>query len=374
MDLPTNSGAGIISALPQLVSLFTGSGKTTSNNSQTTTQAKNANPLATQAFTDIISSKGPDTSAAVTNAIDLLLRSGLPSIGSAERGSGIFNYSGTREAVNQLSSTAVAKAAEIDLNQQNQNTANKISAANALNESTGTVTTSQSGSGSQQTGAQVDPLMAALTIGGLVGVNKLLKGFGDESSNSGNLAPDFTPVVRQQDVGSILDMSLNNFGSDVASGLKSTVTDPVSGEMRTGGGTDFLDVISNVGLNTGISALFSGIGNAIFGGGSSGSSSSGGGSTFGTVICTRMHELGYLSNEEYAYDILFGMYTQGMYPDLFKWYHSWAVPFVTNWMHGKTIVSRLVIQVLRPIVKVWTIAMIARAFQLAQTPANIIGD
>ena len=326
MTLPTNSGSSILSAIPSLVQLFVGSGKQTGT--KTSTSAKSTSSASTNALTSILGQAAPNTNAAVQNAIDLMFRQGMPSIGSAERGSGIYNSSATKENVNQLGATAAAKAAELDLNQQNKATDQKIQAAGTLGQLTATDTTTQTGT--EKTGAAIDPMMAALGIGGLMLGNKLMKGFGNDSTSAPAASNiDFTPTVKQPDLSSIFDINFESAAGSMAEGLKSSTFDPVTGGQVTGGGSEFLGVLQDVASNS----LLSGIGDffgGLFGGSSGGSGDSG--SSMGTVICTRMHELGYMDDDTYLADSVYGAIIKAFNPVLFAWYHSWAIPFVTNWL------------------------------------------
>lgn len=349
MALPTNSGSNVLAAIPSLVQLFVGSGKQTGT--KTTTSAKSASSTSTNALTSILNQPGPDTNAAVQNAIDIMFRNNMPSIGSIEKGSGIFNSSATKEAVTQLGATAAAKAAEIDLAQQNKNTEQKMAAAGTLGQLTATDTTTQKGT--EQTGAAIDPMIAALGLGGLMLGNKLMKGFGSDNAPVGGAANiDFTPVVKQPDLGSIFDINFESGAGKMAEGLKAATFDPVTGGQVTGGGSDFLNVLSDVASNS----LFSAVGD-FFGGLFGGSSGGDSGSSMGTVICTRMHELGYMDDDTYMADSIYGAIVKEFNPSLFAWYHSWAIPFVTNWLHGRTLGSKLVIQLMRPIVAIWSAYM-----------------
>jgi len=358
--LPTNSSASIMSAIPSLVQLFVGSGKQTGT--KTSTSSRTANSSSINALTSILGQQAPSTDKAVANAIDIMMRQGMPSIGSAERGSGIFNSSATRENINQLGATAAAKAAELDLNQQNKATEQKIQAAGTLGQLTASDTMTQSSA--EKTGAAVDPLIAALGLGGLMLGNKLMKGFGGDSNSAPAASNvDITPTINKPDLGSIFDINFESMAGNMAEGLKSATFDPVSGQQVTGGGSDFLSVLQDVASNS----LLSGIGNFFGGmfGGSSGDSSSG-----GTVICTRMHELGYLDGDTYLVDRLYGYYLQATNPELVTWYHSWAIPFVANWLHGRTLVSKLVIQLTRPVVLVWSAWMKAQVRKLLEAGIN----
>jgi hypothetical protein len=150
----------------------------------------------------------------------------------------------------------------------------------------------------------------------------------------------------------------------MAEGLKSATFDPVSGEQRTGGGSEFLGVLQDVASNS----LLSGIG-GLFGGSSGGSGDSG--SSMGTVICTRMHELGYMDDDTYLADSIYGAIIKEFNPELFAWYHSWAIPFVANWLHGHTLASKLMIQVMRPVVAVWSAYMKHQVIVAAKKVAKV---
>lgn len=363
MALPTNNSSSIMSAIPSLVQLFVGSGKQTGTKTSTTSRTANSSSI--NALTSILGQQAPNTDKAVANAIDIMLRQGIPSIGAAERGSGIFNSSATAENVNQLTATAAAKAAELDLNQQNKATEQKIQAAGTLGQLTASGT--ETSKASEKTGAAIDPMMAALGLGGMMLGNRLLKGFGSDSgsataSSASNV--DITPIIKQPELGSIFDLNFESMAGNMAEGLKSATFDPVSGQQVTGGGSEFLDVLSNVASNS----LFSAVGDFFGGlfGGSSGESSG------GTVICTRMHELGYLDDDTYMADTIYGTALSIFNPGLLSWYHSWAIPFVSNWLHGRTLVSKFVIQLVRPLVLVWSAYMkwqVRKAINMVKTYA-----
>ena len=269
MALPTGQGAQMLAAIPQLLQLFTGSGKQTSSTTRST--ARTADPMAIDALKSVINAPATDTNKAVTNAIDMIFRQAMPSIGSAERGAGIYNYSGTREAVNQVAGIAASKAAELELAQKNRETEQKTQAAGTLGQMTARDTATANAT--EKTGGTIDPLMAALTVGGLMLGNRVLKGFGDEGSYAnavGNI--DFTPTVSKPDLGDIFDLNFESMAGNMAEGLKSVTYDPMTGGQRTGGGEDFLSVLSDVASNS----LLSGIGNFVsgmFGGSSSGGKS-----------------------------------------------------------------------------------------------------
>ena len=355
MTLPTNSGSSILSAIPSLVQLFVGSGKQTGT--KTSTSAKSTSSASTNALTSILGQAAPNTNAAVQNAIDLMFRDSMPSIGSAERRSGIFNSSATRENVNQVGATAAAKAAEIELAQQNKSTDQKIQAAGTLGQLTGTDTQTQSGT--EQTGAAIDPLMAALSLGSLMIGNKLFKGFGSDSSAPAASNIDITPTMdKSKPFDFAAGISADSIIGDIAGGLKNATFDPVTGtNSRVGGGNDFLGVLSEVAS----SSLLSGIGDffgGLFGGGSSsGSGSNDSNGKSGLVICTRMNQLGYLDGNTYMLDRIYGYYMQATNPKLVAWYHSWAIPFVANWLHGRTLASKVMIQLMRPVVAIWSVYM-----------------
>jgi hypothetical protein len=80
--------------------------------------------------------------------------------------------------------------------------------------------------------------------------------------------------------------------------------------------------------------------------------SSGGGGGGGSIICTRLYELGYMDSTTYAADSIYGCLTQAFEPDFYHWYLDFAKPIVAN-MHGKTVASRVFIQVIRVFAEPW---------------------
>lgn len=60
----------------------------------------------------------------------------------------------------------------------------------------------------------------------------------------------------------------------------------------------------------------------------------------GKIICTRLHELGYMSDEDYKYDLIYGRMLCKHYPSTMAWYLSWA-PWFTRKMHHKTMPSKI---------------------------------
>lgn len=76
--------------------------------------------------------------------------------------------------------------------------------------------------------------------------------------------------------------------------------------------------------------------------------SSGGGGGM-SVLCTRLHELGRIDDRTYWADHVFGQLIE---PDMLAWYQSWAIPIVRS-MHGKTWISRLLIELMALFVLPW---------------------
>jgi hypothetical protein len=54
-----------------------------------------------------------------------------------------------------------------------------------------------------------------------------------------------------------------------------------------------------------------------------------------TVICTRLHELGYITTEQLADDSIYGMYILMTEPDLYHWYIEWANKYIVPRMVSK---------------------------------------
>lgn len=376
-ELPTNSGSSMLSAIPQLLQLFVGTGKTTSGGSTTT--SKNGNPNAIASLVSLLGSNAanPDAAGQVTNdatanAIKLMLQAGVPSIGSAERSSGVYNSSMTKDSMAQLEGQTAAAASKIQLDQMNQAAATRTSAASALNEMTGTTTQASSGT-SKQAGA-IDPMMGILALGGLMGANAL---FGGKKSGSQgqvgasiNAVPDTNVPITTPNVNSIFDSLgfTGQFANDIAGALKSSTTGP-DGSAQTGGLKD----LTNAGIAVGENNLLGLIGSGLSGAGDYLNTAIGGaiGASDGkvSVICTRMHELGYMSDTTHLIDELYGAYVSKEKPALMRWYHSWAIPFVATCLHGETWVSRVLIQACRPLVSIWSAWMKYQFYKLAKLGA-----
>lgn len=70
------------------------------------------------------------------------------------------------------------------------------------------------------------------------------------------------------------------------------------------------------------------------GGGGAGGSGGGGGGGGGKIICTKLHELGLLSNDIYLADQQFGAKLLDLHPDVYNGYRAWA-EIVVDWMSGQ---------------------------------------
>lgn len=75
-----------------------------------------------------------------------------------------------------------------------------------------------------------------------------------------------------------------------------------------------------------------------------------------SVICTRIHELGHLSDEIYALDNRFGETLWAAQPEIIIGYHAWATTYV-SWLHGNTWISRLLIKFSIPLTQAWACEM-----------------
>lgn len=75
-----------------------------------------------------------------------------------------------------------------------------------------------------------------------------------------------------------------------------------------------------------------------------------------SVICTRIHQLGYLDDDVFALDSRFGETLLNTQPEIIIGYHAWAKPFVSK-LHGKTQFSRLLIRAIVPFTRAWTYEM-----------------
>jgi hypothetical protein len=360
---------GILDALTQLTPLFLGSGKTTGS----ATKSTQGNSSALAALTNLLTTDALNpskassmTSAAQKNAINLMLQQGVPQIAGAERGSGIYNSSQTAQAMSQLEGQTAAAAAKLELDQANTAAQNQTQAATSLGQMSSTITANET----SKTAPVIDPVMAALGLGGMMLGNSLLKGkngiIGDVSALFGSggqsNTPDFTPVTKPFDLGSMLDIGgfTKTFATDIAGAAKNATYDPVTGGQNTGGGKDVVGALSSVASSTLLDTVGSFIG-GLFGGGSSGSSGSSGGgeaTTYGSVLCTLMHELGYISDATYAADSRLGERLKVSRPKLIKWYHSWAVPLVA-YMRQLSWKATVLISVLR-----WPVVAFAKCAAL----------
>ncbi len=77
----------------------------------------------------------------------------------------------------------------------------------------------------------------------------------------------------------------------------------------------------------------------------------------GSMICTRMHDIGVMDDYIYRADDLYARWLEYTNPDFLYWYQSWAIHFV-NAMHGRTMASRFLIKsAWRLIVNPWSTQM-----------------
>ncbi len=76
----------------------------------------------------------------------------------------------------------------------------------------------------------------------------------------------------------------------------------------------------------------------------------------GKVICTRLHELGYLDDDVFALDSRFGESLWEIQPQTMIGYHAWAKTYV-SWLHGNTRISRLLIKFSIPLTRAWACEM-----------------
>lgn len=79
----------------------------------------------------------------------------------------------------------------------------------------------------------------------------------------------------------------------------------------------------------------------------------------GKMICTRLHELGYMEDHIFEADDSYAMLLAKNYPEFLAWYQSWAV-HVVNAMHCKTITSKLLSRGLWVFVSPWSKEMAYR--------------
>lgn len=356
----TNRGANILSAISGLAPLVLGSGDSTISSSAT----KKGGKRGTQALIDLLNSdianpnKAGDTvKAAQKNAIELLLQAGVPQIGAAERGSGIYNSSQTRQAMDQLLGQTAAAAAKLEVDQANTSAALQGNTAAKLADLTSKTTQSQT----TNQAPTIDPIYSALALAAGIGwANKdsIMGIFSDEPGKPKRLSNDsFAPTAGSDFLGttisapatSLFESLMGGFTTDVAAGLHGKAYDPVTGQFSSGDWDDFTDVLTNVGVNTGVNALIS----SIFGGSSGGGGSTGGddsgGISFGTVICTALYKQGLLDAATLADDRLFGQAVLALQPGFYYWYKKHATP-ISKFL----IKNKWACYIIYPLVRAWS--------------------
>jgi hypothetical protein len=336
-------GAEMLMALSSLAPIFIGGGD--QKVKKTTTSNRQVDQTAVKSLQQLLASPATDPSAAAgqvktaqDDLIQRIMQANVPSIGSAERGMGIYNSSQTAKAMTDLLAGASTQGAKLALDQQNAAAGLRTQASQALGAMTERTTTTSNDKIVNE--AAIDPLYSALGLGaGLLYGNRDMFGFGDDKKKSGaeiNIAPtgQFSPITLQSPVTSAIDALIGNTATNFASGLKSSTTNS-DGSFRSGGVDEF--------FGAGLNAIATSLVQSVFGGGGSsgGGSDSGGGFSFGTVICTKMYELGYMDKETYEADQLYGEQVAAENPELLAWYHSWAVPFVAT-LHKGTLKTKAV--------------------------------
>lgn len=75
-----------------------------------------------------------------------------------------------------------------------------------------------------------------------------------------------------------------------------------------------------------------------------------------SVICTRLHELGYLDDDVFALDNRFGETLWATEPEIMIGYHAWAKPLVAQ-LHANTSFSRILIKLCVPMTRAWAYEM-----------------
>lgn len=91
--------------------------------------------------------------------------------------------------------------------------------------------------------------------------------------------------------------------------------------------------------------------------------STGGG---GTVICTHMHERGYISDAVYAWDAVYGA---RLGEDVLRGYHAWAIPLVERVLKK----SEIATQIVRPFACAWAQEMAHRCDPIAHPKGARLG-
>ena len=98
----------------------------------------------------------------------------------------------------------------------------------------------------------------------------------------------------------------------------------------------------------------------------------GGGGGDGTVICTALYNLGYLSEGVYRLDQEYGIATQRLDPDLYNGYYVWGKP-IAEYIQGSGIGNKLVLHLLaRPVAGSWAKQM-AHELNPTEYKSNILG-
>lgn len=97
-----------------------------------------------------------------------------------------------------------------------------------------------------------------------------------------------------------------------------------------------------------------------------GQKNSGGG---GTIICTRLHALGLLSDEVYEADKQYGQVVKLFQPELMRWYHSWA-PCVVKRLNLDTWHGWVFTHCIAALARPWAQEM---AYRMGVGRGNILG-
>lgn len=327
--MATDRTSGALNAITSLAPLLLGTGTTTTKTSGT--KSASASPDALAALRSLLGSDAanPNAAASLTqgaqaNAIKLMLQAGIPSIGSAERGSGIYNSSQTAQATSQLEGQTAAAAAKLQLDQTNTAANLQGNTADALAKATGSVSTSDTVAA--KTAPVVNPLLSMLGLGAGVLASNLFGGSGNKRSNNsgssdtggtgvagsiidggGNISDsianafnsssygNFTPATSGSNA-SPLDSALSSFSSgDFAKTLLSGLqgdsnSNSGSGTGGSGGGSlgELGTALEGAAASTGLNALLSGIGSFFTGSSSGGDSNSGGGCFITTAVCKEL--------------------------------------------------------------------------------------
>lgn len=349
LTAPANPLYALLQAAPNLADIFLGkstsSGGTTTNSGGTQTTQTQLSPEAINALVKQM----------------LESNSGLAQVSSGQRAAGIYDSSTNSLLTNDLVSRVAGDVA--------------IKSAPTVTTTSPSSTTTSS---TVKQAAQIDPIAALLTAGaGIVG-KKLLKGIFDSNNGSGDAISAVSDAVANP-AAAFSASSLADGAAGLLSSFGGASGDPqISGgaylasTLLSNGGdiggflsgsnpvTDFLyDTFADTGAQAfsgaglGSAAAVDGLGaiagpagalfavSSLLGGPSVGDvADSVGGLIEGlnpSVICTELHRQGYLTNEVFFLDNLYGKTKVSQ--DTLRGYHFWAIPLTRQMKKSKVITA-----------------------------------